>query len=255
MCRVRPRSRPGAKVGNGRKPPTTCRRRNRKEAHHAMPTPRKTARVIAYRRVSDTRGRDNLTSPRSSSRRSPPRWHSGQGWKIIHGPEEFKELDQSGGRLDRPMLQRAIQMVEHREADVIAVYMLSRFARSTAAAALFERVEAVGGEVLWVSEPALDGGTISGVLMRNLMLAIDQHQRDLSRVHRDNARERAINEGRHAHRPGADRVSRRTLRRKRRVRRISADGRQREAKPRSGHGADRPRHVPAARGRYEPKTP
>jgi DNA invertase Pin-like site-specific DNA recombinase len=163
-----------------------------------MAATRKNARVIAYVRVSDTRGReDNLTSPQIQFEKIAVEIEQRHGWKIIHGPKEFEELDQSGGRLDRPKLLRAVEMVERGDADVIAVYMLSRFARSTAAAGLIERVETAGGEVLSVSEPALGGGTISGELMRNIMLSIDQHARKLSTVHRNNARERAVNEGRH----------------------------------------------------------
>jgi DNA invertase Pin-like site-specific DNA recombinase len=150
-----------------------------------------TMRAIAYTRVSDTRNRDdNLQSPDVQLEKIGAEIEA-RGW---HLAEHFHEQDVSGADLSRRELNRAIGLVESGEADAIVVYMLSRFARTTAAGDLIDRIEAAGGQVVSVSEPGIDG-SVGGRFMRDITLAVDAHARRISKEHRRNARERAVREG------------------------------------------------------------
>jgi hypothetical protein len=54
-------------------------------------------------------------------------------WAQLHGAlvgHIFEELDQSGGRSDRPLLMQAVERVERGESDGLVVAYLSRFGRS-----------------------------------------------------------------------------------------------------------------------------
>src|SRR5262245_44627354 len=113
--------------------------------------PRRTLRGLTYVRVSDVHGRDkkndgeNFHSPRRQRDRCSA-LAKGDGARITN---VFEDLNQSGGKYDRPELQRALEMIERREADVLYVAYLSRLARNVVDLhRIYERVEAVGGRIV-----------------------------------------------------------------------------------------------------------
>jgi hypothetical protein len=81
-----------------------------------------------YIRVSDVRRRsgERFISP-VVQREQIERWAKLRGALIGH---VFEELDESGGRRDRPLLMEAVERVERGESDGLVVAYLSRFGRS-----------------------------------------------------------------------------------------------------------------------------
>ncbi len=67
-----------------------------------------------------------------------------EGWARLHGAligQVFEELDESGGRADRPLLKEAVARVESGESNGIVVAKLDRFGRSlTHGLAAIERI-------------------------------------------------------------------------------------------------------------------
>ncbi|HET9186018.1 MAG TPA: recombinase family protein, partial [Solirubrobacterales bacterium] len=79
----------------------------------------------AYIRVSDVRGRkgESFISP-DVQREQIFAWAASRGASL---GEVFVELDESGGRADRPLLMRAIERVEAGLSEGVAVAKLDRF--------------------------------------------------------------------------------------------------------------------------------
>jgi len=151
--------------------------------------------LIGYLRVSRMAGRDDETALtlRDQRRRikaaATAHGHAIIGWR--------KDLDQSGGREDRPDFQAALEAVENGEADGIAVAYLSRFARSVAIAARsIERLEAVGG-VLLAADVGMDTSTSQGKLMRNVIFSLAEFELDQIRERSQANREDIIGRGVH----------------------------------------------------------
>src|SRR5687767_6207399 len=120
-------------------------------------------RLIAYIRVSRVAGREGETfiSP-DVQRETIARHIKGGGHEFVG---EQIDLDQSGGKIDRPGFERALAAVEAGEADGIAVAKLDRFARSVAGAAkALDRLEAAGGSLVAV-DLGIDTSTAAGRLM------------------------------------------------------------------------------------------
>src|SRR4051812_33656212 len=84
-------------------------------------------RVLGYVRVSQVRGRkgDSFISP-SVQREHIERWAGANGAEVV---EVLEELDESGGRRDRPKLLRCVEAIESGEADGMVVAKLDRFFR------------------------------------------------------------------------------------------------------------------------------
>ncbi len=92
-------------------------------------SPRKSARLDGYVRVSRLGGRreENLSTVEQRRRI--------EGYCQAHGHsvrEWFVETDESGGKSDRPMWQKALARVESGESGGIICAKLDRFARSAA---------------------------------------------------------------------------------------------------------------------------
>ena len=95
--------------------------------------------------------------------------------------EVIEELDASGGDASRPGWIRAIEMVERGEVAGIAVWNFARFSRSVKdALAALERVEGAGGRVWSATEDFGDGP--SGKMMRTILLAVGESERDRARA-------------------------------------------------------------------------
>jgi site-specific DNA recombinase len=89
------------------------------------------------------------------------------------------ELDVSGGRVRRPILEAALERVEAGTASGLIVDTLDRLSRMAIFEALgvIRRVEGAGGQVIAVSEN-FDAGTPEGRLVRNMFLSIGEMQRE-----------------------------------------------------------------------------
>jgi DNA invertase Pin-like site-specific DNA recombinase len=152
-------------------------------------------RLISYIRVSRVAGRegDSFISP-DVQRETIARYAEGAGHKLVG---EQIDLDQSGGKMERPAFERALAAVEAGEADGIAVAKLDRFARSVAGAAkALERLEAAGGSLVAV-DLGIDTSTAAGRLMRNVLTALAEFELDRIRDNWAEARDRAIGRGVH----------------------------------------------------------
>src|SRR4051794_5300568 len=107
----------------------------------------------------------------------------------------ISDLDQSGGRDDRPGLLEAIARIEAGQSAGIIVAKLDRFSRNlTQATALAERIMRAGGRIYSYAEPA-DWTTSDGELQINLALAIAQHQRRRANEYFESAKAAAIERG------------------------------------------------------------
>jgi hypothetical protein len=104
------------------------RGRARQTTMGRMPVSRKPLRLVGYVRVSDVGGRSGASfiSP-AAQRERIAAWCSLYDAHLQH---VFEELDQSGGRTDRPLLLNAIERVERGLSDGIIVAKLDRFGRS-----------------------------------------------------------------------------------------------------------------------------
>ena len=106
--------------------------------------------------------------------------------------EVFEELDESGGRADRPLLMRAIERVESKESAGVVVAKLDRFGRSLIdGLAAIERIRAAGGTFVAVQD-GLDITTPTGKLVLRIMLSMAEWELDRIRAPWEVARERAV---------------------------------------------------------------
>jgi site-specific DNA recombinase len=89
------------------------------------------------------------------------------------------ELDQSGGKDDRPILQGAIQRIKDGDLDGVVVWNFARFTRGGLGSSIrfLEAIEGVGGELHSASQP-LDATTVSGRMQRNIYFSIAQAERE-----------------------------------------------------------------------------
>jgi DNA invertase Pin-like site-specific DNA recombinase len=96
-------------------------------------------------------------------------------WAKAHGArvlEIFEELDQSGRRADRPLLEKALRRVESGISQGIVVAKVTRFGRSLLSGiAAIERINAAGGRFVAV-ENDLDTSTDTGRLVLHILLAL-----------------------------------------------------------------------------------
>ena len=100
--------------------------------------------VDGYIRVSKVGGRagPRFISP-ALQREQIGAWATARGAHVL---EIFEELDASGARVDRPLLQEAIGRVEAGVSQGLVVAVLDRFGRSLVdSLALIDRIQAAGG--------------------------------------------------------------------------------------------------------------
>lgn len=150
-------------------------------------------RLAGYIRVSRVGGRtgERFISPDVQRENIDRIAHAG-GHVVV---DYWTDLDQSGGRLERPALQDALAAVERGDADGIAVAYLSRLSRSVVDFFhVVRRLEQAGGELL-VGDLGLDTSTAAGRLVRNLLAVLAQWELEQARERWDVARARAIGRG------------------------------------------------------------
>lgn len=123
-----------------------------------------------------------------------------EGWAAMRGTRIgvwHEDLDQSGGKAERPGLLQAIARVEAGYSAGIVVAKLDRFSRSLPQALeAINRINQAGGEVVSISE-GIDPTTPAGKLMLRLILSIAEWQLDVTRENWRVARQRAVERGVH----------------------------------------------------------
>jgi DNA invertase Pin-like site-specific DNA recombinase len=160
-----------------------------------MSPARTTLRLDGYVRVSDVGGRHGTSfiSPVVQRERIA-------AWCALYDArlqQVFEELDESGGRADRPLLLKAIERVEAGVSDGIIVAKLDRFGRSFKdALEHIERIDRAGGRLISVQDQ-FDLGTDHGRLVLRLMLSFAEFERDRIRTSWDDAQRKAVERGIH----------------------------------------------------------
>ena len=132
-----------------------------------------------YIRVSHVGGREgeSFRSPREQAERIQA-WARSRGEKVVLLEAE---LDESGGRADRPIITRAVEDIERGLYCGLVVAYLSRASRSVKQLLeMWERIEVAGGQVVAVAE-SIDTSTPTGRLTRTVLAAIAEHELDLHR--------------------------------------------------------------------------
>jgi DNA invertase Pin-like site-specific DNA recombinase len=148
-----------------------------------------------YIRVSQVRGRqgDSFISPAVQKDRIGS-WARAYGHSIA---QYHEELDESGGRADRPKLLHAIERVESGELDGLVVAKLDRFARSLIdGLRLIDRIESAGGTFVSVDD-GFDLTTDTGRLVLKLMLSLAEFELDRTRSNWNDAKAQAVARGIH----------------------------------------------------------
>jgi site-specific DNA recombinase len=151
--------------------------------------------LIGYIRVSRVAGRegDSFISP-SDQRDRIAAYATAKGHQVI---DFITDLDESGGKIERPGFQAALARCEAGEAEGVIVAKLDRFARSLAdAAATVRRLDAAGCALVSVADD-IDASGPSGKLMRAILFAFAEFERDRINESWATAKQRAIGRGVH----------------------------------------------------------
>lgn len=133
-------------------------------------------RLDGYVRVSRVGGRegDSFIAP-ATQREKIESFAAVRGFEI---DEVFTDLDESGGKLDRPGFEEALQRVERGESGGIVVAKLDRFARSLVGALqAIERIQEAGGVIL-SAEGDFDTSTPTGKMVARIMLTLAEFELD-----------------------------------------------------------------------------
>lgn len=162
----------------------------------ACTLPNVTTRLDGYIRVSRVRGRegDSFISP-SVQREQISGWARLRGVEIA---EWHTDLDETGGKLERPGLDDALRRIESGETGGIAVARLDRLSRAGVADAL-RLVEEIHdrGAKLAVIDLGVDPTTTFGEFAMTVMLALARMERRRVQETWRTARERAVARGMH----------------------------------------------------------
>jgi len=148
-----------------------------------------------YVRVSQTRGREGPSFISLEVQRdSIQRWAEANGVEILAW---HTDLDESGGKADRPGFQAMISRVENGETGGVIVAKIDRFYRSlTRALGAVERINGAGGQVVSVADN-FDTKTANGKLVLNMMLSMAQFELERIREGWKTAQARAVARGVH----------------------------------------------------------
>jgi len=141
---------------------------------------KRNVRAIGYVRVSKLGGRggDSFLSPQLQ-REEIERAARREGLEVVDVLEELDASGRAGKR--RPLWERAIAAVERGEVAAVIVYNVSRASRSVQDfLRADERVRAAGGRLVSAQENLSDDP--SGVMTRNILLAIAQGESDRARA-------------------------------------------------------------------------
>src|SRR4051794_38606759 len=120
------------------------------------------------------------------------------GWAALNGAvvlNVFEELDESGGRADRPRLEQALRRIEDGVSDGLIVAKVDRFGRTLLDSLLaIRRIQQAGGRFVAVQD-GLDASTDSGRLVLRIMLSMAEFQLERKRAAYETAAARAIARG------------------------------------------------------------
>jgi DNA invertase Pin-like site-specific DNA recombinase len=115
----------------------------------------------------------------------------------------FTDLDRSGGKMDRPEFNRALERVESGESGGIIVARIDRFARTLVGGVqAVDAINAAGGVVL-TADGEFDTSTATGELVLSIMLSLAQFELRRIRENWTDAQERAKARGVHIGKPRA----------------------------------------------------
>jgi DNA invertase Pin-like site-specific DNA recombinase len=156
-------------------------------------TSRKSERALGYVRVSrvGARAGESFISP-ELQRETIAGVAERNDLRVV---ELVEDLDESGGKYDRPGFQRAIEAVERGEVDVIVVAKLTRFARSVLDThRALERIEAAGGRLV-AADVDVDTSTATGRMIRGLLATLAEFELELTRENWQAAKAAAVERG------------------------------------------------------------
>ncbi|HVI27858.1 recombinase family protein [Hansschlegelia sp.] len=141
-----------------------------------------TRRCAVYTRVStDHRLEQDFNSldAQREAAEAYVRSQAGEGWKLIRNGV-FSDGGFSGGSMERPALQRLLDLVRSRSVDVIVVYKVDRMTRSLADfAKLVELFDANGVSFVSVTQ-SFNTTTSMGRLTLNMLLSFAQFEREVT---------------------------------------------------------------------------
>jgi site-specific DNA recombinase len=151
------------------------------------------SKAIGYVRVSAVgeRGGDSfITTDLQESENE--RVGVGAGVEII---ETITELNESGGRYERPGIQRAIEAIERGEASAIVAAKLDRIARSVVDLhRIIERVERAGGRLI-VGDLGIDTSTPNGRMIVSIVATFAEWELNRSKASWEAAKASAFDRG------------------------------------------------------------
>jgi len=151
--------------------------------------------VDGYVRVSRVGGRhgERFISP-TVQREAIEGWATARGARVL---EVFEELDESGGRADRPLLEQALRRVEGGLSQGVVVAKVDRFGRSLISGlAAIERIRAAGGTFFSIQD-GLDTSTDTGRLVLRIMLSLAEWETERIRASWQTTYAKAIARGVH----------------------------------------------------------
>ena len=109
--------------------------------------------------------------------------------------EVFEELNESGGRRDRPDLLRALDRVENGESEGVIVAKIDRFGRRVIdGLRAIKRIEQAGGTFVSVQD-GIDLSTPTGEFVMQVLFSIGEWELKRVRVSWDEAARRAVERG------------------------------------------------------------
>jgi DNA invertase Pin-like site-specific DNA recombinase len=120
-------------------------------------------------------------------------WIKGRG--DVQLGEVFKELNESGGRRDRPDLLRALDRVENGESEGVIVAKIDRFGRRVIdGLRAIKRIEQAGGTFVSVQD-GIDLSAPTGKFVMQVLFSIGEWELERVRVSWDEAARRAVERG------------------------------------------------------------
>jgi site-specific DNA recombinase len=149
------------------------------------------ATVDIYVRVSRVAGREHLISPDEQERR-------GRGLAAQRGldvGEVITDLDESGGKWERPGLQRALERVRAKQSGGLIVAWLDRLSRDSEHAHRLVREIAEAGGAIYAPDAPADWTSPEGELQAGIVFAFAQYVRKRARSGFERAKERSVEAG------------------------------------------------------------
>jgi site-specific DNA recombinase len=150
-------------------------------------------RGVEYIRVSarGDRDGDKLKSPGFQHDRIAG-LAQGKNIKVV---ESHQDIDESGGKWERPGFQAALSAVKEGRADVILVSKMSRFARNVLAAEkALKEIEEAGGQLI-CGDLDVDTSTSQGKLMRRILSAFAEFELEVHKEQWEEAKKAAHGNG------------------------------------------------------------